>query len=83
MFDLTPFKYLVEGLLGNAIGGYPVRCDPKEFNQLTPPQGQTCQEFLSPFSSTLDQAPNGSGYFQNAADGSGNCDFCQYRVGGE
>lgn len=81
MFNLTPFKYLVEGLLGNAIGGVPVRCSQSEFSTLTPPTGQTCEQFLGGFSSNLDGVgnTNGSGYFTTAANGDCNVSVSEER----
>ncbi|WFD34807.1 hypothetical protein MCUN1_001651 [Malassezia cuniculi] len=80
MFPLSPFTHIVEGMMGNALHSEPVRCTPDEFNHIVPPAGQTCQEFLGNFSSTLDQPPvTGAGYFEDGANGV--CNFCAMREG--
>ncbi|CAO1615133.1 unnamed protein product [Parajaminaea phylloscopi] len=79
MTVLTPFTYLLEALLGNTLGDLPVRCSAAEFNTVIPPAGQDCRTYLGQFSSTLQEAPVGQGYYQQNGDGS--CSYCQYREG--
>lgn len=74
---LTPFTYLVESLMGLALADRPIRCLPTELNTLIPPNGSTCDAFLSGFSSSLDMAPVGNGYYVSNPDGT--CGYCQYR----
>ena len=75
MYWLTPFHYLLEAFLGAAIHNQPVRCKPEEFARFTPPDGQTCSEYLQPY---IQQA---GGYVQTGANGI--CEFCQYENGDE
>ncbi|WFD34805.1 hypothetical protein MCUN1_001649 [Malassezia cuniculi] len=80
MFPLSPFTYIVEGMLGNALHGEPVRCTESEFSRIVPPAGQTCAQYLANFSMELGSPENGVGYFRDAPDGNG-CDFCSMRYG--
>jgi len=86
MFPLSPFTYLVETLVGNAVTGIPVRCEPGELNVLRPPPGQSCDTYLGAFSTDLNALNSGapiiatdSGYFQTLSDGL--CGYCQFRDG--
>ena len=73
MYRVSPFTYLIEGLLGQAIGGYDINCAPVELVQLTPPSGQTCSQYMQPYINS-----NG-GYLTNS-DASSGCNYCQYRT---
>ncbi|OJJ30431.1 hypothetical protein ASPWEDRAFT_121427 [Aspergillus wentii DTO 134E9] len=73
MYWLTPFHYLLEGFLGVAVHGVPVRCVDREESRFTPPPGQTCQEYAGPF------ADQKGGYVREVAGGM--CSFCQYSNG--
>lgn len=75
MYYLTPFRYLLGGLLSVATHGRPVICAPSEFARFPPPPGQTCQSYTEAF---IAQA---GGYVQNGTDGL--CEFCQYASGDE
>ncbi|KAK0566531.1 ATP-binding cassette transporter snq2 [Tilletia horrida] len=86
MFPLSPFSWLVESLVGNAVTGIPVRCTAQEYNVLRPPPGQTCDAYLSAFSTSLQTLESGgqvtaidSGYFTTLPDGT--CGYCQFRDG--
>lgn len=83
MFPLSPFTHLIEGMLGDIYKDKPIRCAPVELNLINPPTGQTCDQYLSGFSSRLDQAPRGSGYYEvlQGPNGSEQCGYCQYRFG--
>lgn len=74
MVNLSPFTYLLEGLLGNVLGGEPVICAASELNRLIPPTGQSCAQFLGPY-----YANGAPGYFVQNADGS--CGTCAYSQG--
>jgi ABC-type multidrug transport system permease subunit len=73
MYWLTPFHYLLEGLLGVVTHNVPVRCLPREESHFSPPSGMTCQEYAGPY------AREAGGYVQDA--GNGLCSFCQYSTG--
>lgn len=81
MFPLSPFTYLIEGMLGAVLNDQPVRCAPNEYNAITPPPGQSCAQYLANFVTDL-QGPNlGTGYYIEGSDGT--CDYCQFRVGND
>ena len=66
--------------MGNALSDQPIRCAPEELANVIPPAGQTCDQFLANFSTTLDNPnPSGVGYFETLSNGQ--CAFCQYREG--
>ncbi|CEH13462.1 pleiotropic drug resistance abc transporter [Ceraceosorus bombacis] len=73
MLPLSPFTYLLEGLLGNVLGPQIVRCAENEFNIIRPPTGQTCEAYLSPYFTRA------FGYFEQRPDG--DCQVCQYSRG--
>ncbi|SCZ91970.1 BZ3500_MvSof-1268-A1-R1_Chr5-3g08254 [Microbotryum saponariae] len=75
MYHLTPFTYLIEGLVANAIGGKTVTCGQQEFQVVVPPAGQGCVDYLSAYTSRA------GGYAQVLDNGS--CGFCTYRNGDE
>lgn len=75
MYYLTPFRYLMEGLLSVSVHGLQVQCDDTEFAKFPAPPGQTCQSYTEGF---IRQA---GGYVENGSDGL--CHFCQYATGDE
>lgn len=77
MYWLTPFHYLLEAFLAVALHDQPVRCSDSEFARFSPPPGQTCQDYAGGY---IAQA---GGYVQDAIDGSGLCEYCQYATGDE
>jgi ABC-type multidrug transport system permease subunit len=75
MYWLSPFKYLLEGMLGLVIHNVPVVCDSTELAKLRAPPGQTCQSYLGPYTEQV------GGYVTTLGDGM--CGFCQYANGDE
>lgn len=75
MYWLTPFHYLLEGMLGVVTHGVPVRCAPGEFARFSAPAGQTCQSYTEAFVREM------GGYVQAGADEL--CELCQYASGDE
>ncbi|KAG8929230.1 hypothetical protein FRC02_005825 [Tulasnella sp. 418] len=72
MYHLSPFTYLIEGLLTNAIGLTPLTCMPQEFSTIQPPPGMTCAQYLEPFAQVA------GGYLGNG-EATGNCLYCPQR----
>jgi ATP-binding cassette subfamily G (WHITE) protein 2 (PDR) len=68
MYHLSPFRYLVDGMLSVGIANVDVVCQAREILHLTPTIGKTCQEFMGPFVELA------GGYL---VDGSSTTD-CQY-----
>ncbi|KAF7316625.1 Brefeldin A resistance protein [Mycena chlorophos] len=71
MYRVSPFTYLIEGLLGQALGKHPITCSSVELVRLNPPSGQTCAAYMAPYIGFA------GGYLtpetQNATSG---CEFC-------
>ncbi|KAL4876947.1 ABC-2 type transporter-domain-containing protein [Aspergillus karnatakaensis] len=49
MYRVSPFTYMVSGMLSTAISGTSVVCDSIETLNMDPPSGSTCYEYLNPF----------------------------------
>jgi len=73
MYRLSPYTYLIEGLLGQAIGQQLVNCSPVEFVPINPPSGMTCGQYMQPFISFA------GGYLTNP-EASTSCQFCSVRT---
>ncbi|EPY49857.1 hypothetical protein SPOG_03329 [Schizosaccharomyces cryophilus OY26] len=74
MHSLTPFTYIIEGLLSDLLHKLPVECKPNELSILNPPSGQTCQSYLNDFL----KSPS-AGNLLNPNDTS-NCQYCKYKT---
>ncbi|KAK3113728.1 ATP-binding cassette transporter snq2 [Teratosphaeriaceae sp. CCFEE 6253] len=75
MYWLTPFKYLLEGLLSLITHGQPLQCDESELARFPAPPGQTCQSYAGPY------VVQAGGYVTTLGDGL--CGFCQFANGDE
>ncbi|TDL16644.1 hypothetical protein BD410DRAFT_795131 [Rickenella mellea] len=73
MYTVTPFTYLIEGLLGQAIGRNDINCAQKEFVTIVPPSGQACAQYMQQF------IARSGGYVSNP-DATSNCEFCPFRT---
>lgn len=71
MYRISPFTYLVDGMLSVGVANSNVTCDPTEYLVLNPASGQTCAQYLAPW-----MAANGGGYLQNPT-ATANCQYCQ------
>lgn len=71
MYRISPFTYLVDGMLSTAIANTRVECAPTEFVEFSAPQGATCRQFLEPY---MDEV---GGYLQDP-EATGTCSFCTY-----
>ncbi|KAJ7170941.1 pleiotropic drug resistance ABC transporter [Mycena crocata] len=69
MYRLSPFTYLIEGLLGQALGKHPITCSAVELVTMDPPSGQTCVEYMGPYISSA------GGYLINE-NATSACQFC-------
>lgn len=76
LYYLNPFNYLVGGLLNPILWDVEVRCSEQEFGVFDPPNGQTCQAYMSEF---LQQS---TGYLDNP-DATSQCRYCSYSTGAE
>ncbi|KAK5084523.1 Multidrug resistance protein [Lithohypha guttulata] len=72
MYRVSPFTYLVEGMLATAVKDAAATCLDIDFLRFPPPADQTCQSYLDPY---IAQA---GGYLQPGTEQSTtNCSFCQ------
>ncbi|KAF2003738.1 hypothetical protein P154DRAFT_572918 [Amniculicola lignicola CBS 123094] len=73
MYWLTPFHYLLEGMLGLLTDGVPITCATNELAIFPPPPGQDCQTYAGAF------AQQAGGYIQTQPNG--DCGYCQFASG--
>lgn len=78
MFPLTPFRYLVAGLLADSLGERELTCTPEQINYVTPPAGVgSCQDYLGRF------VASSTGFITNPDAVGADCGYCQYGNGSE
>lgn len=70
MYRISPFTYLVSGMLSAAIANTDIVCAANEYSIFDPPSGKTCYEYMEPYM-TLEQ----NGYLQNP-NATSDCSFC-------
>ncbi|KAG2155262.1 ABC-2 type transporter-domain-containing protein [Suillus bovinus] len=73
MYRASPFTYIIQGLLGQAVGGQAVICSSTELVSVNPPMGQTCSEYMDPFIKFA------GGYLTNPGAAEG-CQYCPYKT---
>ena len=72
MYRISPFTYLIEGMLSTAVADTSVTCAANEYLRFSPPSGSTCQEYLSAYRQSA------GGYLQQGTEQSTtDCSFCQ------
>lgn len=71
MYRVSPFTYLVEGMLTTAIANQRTHCADNEFVSFSTPAGETCGAYMKPFISKF------GGYLQDPSATS-ECQFCSY-----
>ncbi|KAI0089451.1 pleiotropic drug resistance ABC transporter [Irpex rosettiformis] len=76
MYHVSPYTYLIEGLLSSAVGNQDINCASVEFVRLTPPAGQTCSSYLQPFVNAA------GGYILNG-NATDECAYCPFRTTNE
>jgi ATP-binding cassette subfamily G (WHITE) protein 2 (PDR) len=69
MYHLSPFTYLVDGMLSVGLANTDVVCQARELLHLNPLKGMTCDEFLQPF------IAGAGGYLVNGSD-TADCLYC-------
>ncbi|KZT66729.1 hypothetical protein DAEQUDRAFT_714433 [Daedalea quercina L-15889] len=73
MYRVSPFTYLIEAMLGQALGHSDIICSSTELVTIEPPSGQTCGQYMSNFIQTS------GGYLTNE-DATSACQYCAYRT---
>ncbi|KPI34782.1 ABC transporter CDR4 [Cyphellophora attinorum] len=71
MYRVSPFTYLVEGMLTTAVADTTVQCAANEFLSFAPPAGQTCGQYMQAF---IDYA--GGQLDPATIDSTTECSFC-------
>lgn len=71
MYYVSPFTYMVEGMLGTGLARNTVVCSDIEFNRFDPPSPQTCYQYMEPYLLRTD------GYLkEDTANATSNCLLC-------
>ncbi|KAG1869109.1 ABC-2 type transporter-domain-containing protein [Suillus tomentosus] len=73
MYRASPFTYIIQGLLGQAVGGQTIICSSTELVSVNPPMGKTCSEYMDPFLKFA------GGYLTNPGAAEG-CQYCPYKT---
>ncbi|PYI05588.1 hypothetical protein BO78DRAFT_398108 [Aspergillus sclerotiicarbonarius CBS 121057] len=69
MYRVSPFTYLVSGMLSTGVSGTNAVCETSEYLHFSPPSGETCSSYMSDYISTY------GGYLEDPSATS-NCSFC-------
>jgi ABC-type multidrug transport system permease subunit/ABC-type cobalamin/Fe3+-siderophores transport system ATPase subunit len=69
MYRLSPFTYLVSGILASGLARSTVQCAPNEYVNFNPPQGETCGSYIEGYKAVA------GGYMQND-DATTGCQWC-------
>ncbi|KAK0121069.1 hypothetical protein ONS96_011252 [Cadophora gregata f. sp. sojae] len=72
MYRVSPFTYLVSGMLSTGLANTNVVCSSIEYLHINPPSNLTCGEYLNPYTSAA------GGYVLNEGD-STDCSFCSVK----
>lgn len=71
MYRVSPFTYLVDGMLSVGLANTHVVCDPVEFLKFNPPNGSTCIKYMEPWITKV------GGYLSEASiDSTTACEYC-------
>ncbi|KAK8215113.1 Multidrug resistance protein [Zalaria obscura] len=71
MYRLSPFTYLIDGMLSTAVANTALVCADNELLTFSPPSGQTCQQYMADYIATV-----GAGYLTDP-QATDSCHFCQ------
>ncbi|KAK4696934.1 ATP-binding cassette, subfamily G (WHITE), member 2, PDR, partial [Lecanoromycetidae sp. Uapishka_2] len=69
MYRVSPFTYLIDGMLSTGLANNAITCSSIELVTFNPTPGQTCGHYMADYISTA------GGYLTNAA-ATANCQFC-------
>ncbi|PSK43144.1 Brefeldin A resistance protein [Elsinoe australis] len=75
MYRVSPFTYLVGGLLSSAVKDATVTCADNEFLRFPPPSGQTCGDYMRQYIDGGNGIPPAGGSLLDPANTS-ECQFC-------
>jgi len=69
MYRVSPFTYIVSGMMSTGLANTAVVCADVEYLHFSPPSGKTCLEYMKPYISTA------GGYLTNE-NATTDCSFC-------
>lgn len=69
MYRISPFTYLIDGMLATGLANNAIVCSSIELVSFNPPSGQTCGQYMSTYINTA------GGYIVNDS-ATANCEFC-------
>ena len=71
MYRVSPYTYLIEAILGQAVSELPIQCSDVELVTIEPPSGLSCADYMGPFMSYA------GGYLTNP-NSTAACRYCAY-----
>ena len=71
MYRVSPYTYLIEAILGQAVSELPIHCSDVELVTIEPPSGLSCADYMGPFMSYA------GGYLTNP-NSTAACRYCAY-----
>jgi len=69
MYRVSPFTYLVSGMMSTGLANTAVVCADIEYLHFDPPSGETCASYLAPYIASA------GGYLPNE-NATSDCNFC-------
>ena len=69
MYRVSPFTYLVDGMLSTGLANTNAVCSSIEYVKFNPPSNKTCIEYMAPYI-------NASGGYLTNGHATANCEFC-------
>ena len=75
MYRVSPFTYLVSGMLSSSVADTDVVCADNEFLPITAPENQTCREYLDLYMNGQGSTPGAGGYLRDE-NAESRCEFC-------
>ncbi|KAH9885321.1 ABC-2 type transporter-domain-containing protein [Xylariomycetidae sp. FL2044] len=77
MYRLSPFSYLVSGMMSTAVAGVAVDCADNELLSFEPPQGLTCYEWMDLYINGVNGTGGAGGqFYHETANSTSSCVFC-------
>ncbi|KAF8557465.1 pleiotropic drug resistance ABC transporter [Imleria badia] len=73
MYYVSPITYVIEGLLGQALGNQLITCTSTEFGTIEPPLGMSCSAYMDPYIALA------GGYLADP-NATAACAFCPFRT---
>lgn len=74
MNKVSPYTYIIQNLVSSFLHERKVTCSSEELSYLSPPSGETCQQYLGKF------VDSNGGYLTNPS-ATDTCGYCRYAVG--